>query len=61
MPPKKGKGKGDKKGKGKGKDKKKAEAEPKLEHVDENTRQFFLVQIKDLEEKLKRYVWQKKI
>lgn len=52
MPPKKGKGKGDKKGKGK--EKKKVEAEPKLEHVDENTRQFFLVQIKDLEEKLKR-------
>lgn len=54
MPPKKGKGKGDKKGKGKGKDKKKADTEPKLEHVDENSRQFFLVQIKDLEEKLKR-------
>ncbi len=50
MPPKKGKGKGDKKGK----EKKKVESEPKLEHVDENTRQFFVLQIKDLEEKLKR-------
>jgi hypothetical protein len=52
MPPKKGKGKG--KG-GKGKEKKvKTEPEPKLEHVDENTKQFFLLQIRDLEEKIKR-------
>lgn len=55
MPPKKGKGKG-KKGKGKGKGKKvKTEPEPTLEHVDENTKQFFLIQVKDLEEKLNRY------
>ncbi|CAF0843075.1 unnamed protein product [Brachionus calyciflorus] len=47
----KGKGKG-KKGKAK---KEKVEAEPTEEHVDENTKQFFLLQIKDLEDKLKRY------
>lgn len=54
MPPKKDKSKG--KGKGKnGKEKKvKIDQEPQLEHVDENTKQFFLLQIKDLEEKLKR-------
>ena len=56
MPPKK-KGKG--KGKGKdGKEKKKEkkeEPEPVLEHVDPNTKQYFLDMIKDLEEKLKKY------
>ena len=51
MPPKKAKGKDGKKGKEK---KTKIEPEPKLEHVDENTRQFFLIQIRDLEERLKR-------
>ena len=51
MPPKKDKGK---KGKGKKEKKEKEEKEPALEVVDENTRQFFLLQIKDLEEKLKR-------
>jgi hypothetical protein len=49
MPPKKEKGK-----KGKKEKKEKEEKEPAVEHVDENTRQFFLLQIKDLEEKLKR-------
>lgn len=52
MPPKKDKGK---KGKGKKEKKEKEEKEPPLEVVDENTRQFFLLQIKDLEEKLKRF------
>lgn len=47
----KGKGKG-KKGKAK---KEKIEPEPTIEHVDENTKQFFLLQIKDLEDRLKRY------
>lgn len=50
MPPKKDKGK-----KGKKEKKEKNPDEPLLEIVDENTRQFFLLQIKDLEEKLKRY------
>ena len=50
MPPKKDKGK-----KGKKEKKEKEEKEPTVEVVDENTRQFFLLQIKDLEEKLKRY------
>jgi len=49
MPPKKEKGK-----KGKKEKKEKEEKEPAVELVDENTRQFFLLQIKDLEEKLKR-------
>ncbi len=53
MPPKKDKGK---KGKGKKEKKEKEEKEPPLEVVDENTRQFFLLQIKDLEEKLKRFL-----
>ena len=55
MPPKKDKGKGKGKGKGKkGKKEKKPEPEPVLEVIDENSKQFFLVQIKDLEDKLKR-------
>lgn len=59
--PKKGKGKGKKKGKGKGKgDKKAAGAPPPPEKVveeelNELSRQFYLIQIKDLEERLGRY------
>jgi hypothetical protein len=51
MPPKKSKGK-----KGKGK---KEKSEPTIgstgEVIDENSKQFFLVQIRDLEDRLKRY------
>ena len=51
MPPKKSKGK-----KGKGK---KEKAEPTIgstgEVIDENSKQFFLIQIRDLEDRLKRY------
>ena len=53
MPPKKEKGKGKK---GKKEKKEKNVAEPTAEVIDENSRQFFLVQIKDLESKLIRYV-----
>ena len=56
------KGKKDKGGKGKSKEGKGKKGkkgskspEPFAEHVDENTKQFFFIQIKDLEERLKRY------
>ena len=54
MPPKK-KGKGKGKGKDDKKKKEKVEPEPVLEVIDENSKKFFLVQIRDLEDKLKRY------
>lgn len=55
MPPKKKNGKG--KGKGKGKKEKNSEGieGPGGEIINENSKQFFLYQIKDLEDKLARY------
>ena len=53
MPPKK-KGKGKGKGKDDKKKKEKVEPEPVLEVIDENSKKFFLVQLRDLEDKLKR-------
>ena len=53
MPPKKKKGSGKgKKGKGKGAKQPPSNQAPKL---DPETKEFFLVQIKDLEERLVRY------
>jgi hypothetical protein len=54
MPPKKDKGKG-KKGKGK-KEKIEGIEGPAGETINENSKQFYLYQIKDLEEKLQRLV-----
>ena len=45
----------DKKKAGKSKKEKKEGSEPIIEVVDETSKQFYLLQIKDLEEKLTRY------
>ncbi len=54
MPPKKKKGSGKKK-KGKKSGKKSAKASSQSEHLNELSKEFYLIQIKDLEARLARY------
>ena len=56
MPPKKKKGSGKKGKKGKKSGKKSAKAPSQGEQLSELTKEFYLIQIRDLENRLERYV-----